>query len=229
MKYVVSDIHGHYTHFLKLLEEINFTDDDTLYILGDIIDRGPENINLVRKVMSTPNIKMILGNHEDMMLGYYKGKSIFDKAYFKAIWYRNGGDYTDREFKTLEKEEQDKILDYFLSLPLELEVTVNGVVYNLVHGSYVDDSIKVKLNENEYSEIVLWERINPKDNGPKNKVVVFGHTCTKYYKGNVGDKYTIWNNNNLIGIDCGMAGFTRNPLKSQLGCLCLDNLEEIYI
>lgn len=41
MHYVVSDIHGYYDRYLKLLEVINFTDDDTLYILGDIVDRGP--------------------------------------------------------------------------------------------------------------------------------------------------------------------------------------------
>lgn len=229
MKYVVSDIHGHYSHFLKLLEKLNLTENDTLYVLGDIIDRGPENINLVRKIMSMPNVKMILGNHEDMMLGYYKGKNLFDRKYFQALWYHNGGDFTDKEFKILESEEQERILEYFSSLPLELEVTVNGIIYNLVHGCYVADSHKSKISANTYSDIVLWERIDPTDIGLEDKTVIFGHTCTKYYLDNVVDKYTIWKNNNLIGIDCGMAGYSRNPLKCQLGCLCLDNLEEIYI
>ena len=41
MIYVMSDLHGQYNAFLKMLELINFTDEDELYILGDIIDRGP--------------------------------------------------------------------------------------------------------------------------------------------------------------------------------------------
>lgn len=227
MKYVVSDIHGHYNHFIKLLDRLKLTEDDTLYILGDIIDRGPENINLIRKVMSIPNVKMILGNHEDMMLGYYTGKNIFDRKWFQAMWYQNGGNYTDKEFKTLEVDEQMSILEYFMSLPLELNVEVNGVIYNLVHGCYVADGSK--MSANTYSDTILWERIDPLDKGLKDKTVIFGHTCTKYYLGNVEGKYTIWKKNNLIGIDCGMAGYNSNPLKCQLGCLCLDNLEEIYI
>ncbi len=39
--YVISDIHGEYELFIKLLEKIRFTSADTLYVLGDVIDRGP--------------------------------------------------------------------------------------------------------------------------------------------------------------------------------------------
>ena len=37
--YVVSDIHGEYDMFVELLEKISLREDDTLYILGDILDR----------------------------------------------------------------------------------------------------------------------------------------------------------------------------------------------
>jgi len=40
--YVLSDLHGHYNIFIKMLEKINFSDDDVLYILGDCCDRGPD-------------------------------------------------------------------------------------------------------------------------------------------------------------------------------------------
>ncbi len=39
--YVISDIHGQYKMFLDLLDKIKLKDTDTLYILGDILDRGP--------------------------------------------------------------------------------------------------------------------------------------------------------------------------------------------
>ena len=42
--YVLSDLHGHYNIFIKMLEKINFSDDDVLYILGDCCDRGPDSL-----------------------------------------------------------------------------------------------------------------------------------------------------------------------------------------
>ena len=38
MRYVVSDIHGNYELLVKLLKKINFSEDDTLFVLGDVID-----------------------------------------------------------------------------------------------------------------------------------------------------------------------------------------------
>ena len=41
MTYVMSDIHGEYEKYLKMLDLIGFRDEDELYVLGDVIDRGP--------------------------------------------------------------------------------------------------------------------------------------------------------------------------------------------
>ena len=41
MIYYMSDVHGAYERYLKMLEAINFSDEDTLYVLGDAIDREP--------------------------------------------------------------------------------------------------------------------------------------------------------------------------------------------
>ena len=40
--YVISDIHGMYNKFTELLNKIKLKDTDTLYILGDVLDRGPD-------------------------------------------------------------------------------------------------------------------------------------------------------------------------------------------
>lgn len=50
--YTVSDIHGQYALFQKLLESIHFSDDDFLYILGDAIDRGPDGIKILQAIMN---------------------------------------------------------------------------------------------------------------------------------------------------------------------------------
>ena len=68
MTYIISDIHGCYTEFAGLLDKIDFSDEDELFILGDAIDRGPEPIKVIQDLMHWPNVTYILGNHDDMML-----------------------------------------------------------------------------------------------------------------------------------------------------------------
>ena len=56
MTYVMSDLHGEYEKFLRMLEVIGFTDDDELYILGDVIDRGPESTALLADLSMRANV-----------------------------------------------------------------------------------------------------------------------------------------------------------------------------
>ena len=42
MIYAMSDIHGQYELFRNLMEQIPLGKDDTLYVLGDVVDRGPD-------------------------------------------------------------------------------------------------------------------------------------------------------------------------------------------
>ena len=68
MIYVLSDIHGNAIRYNSIIEQINLQEMDTLYILGDVIDRYPDGIKILREIMKKDNIKMLLGNHEYMML-----------------------------------------------------------------------------------------------------------------------------------------------------------------
>ena len=43
MNYAISDIHGNFKTFMAMLEKIKFSDKDTLYIIGDLCDRGVHN------------------------------------------------------------------------------------------------------------------------------------------------------------------------------------------
>lgn len=43
MIYVMSDIHGNMRRFKSIMSQINLQAEDTLYILGDVIDRYPIN------------------------------------------------------------------------------------------------------------------------------------------------------------------------------------------
>ena len=67
MIYVLSDIHGDMDAFDSILSQIQLGEDDHLYIIGDVIDRGPHSIELLQRIRKMRNTTMLLGNHEYMM------------------------------------------------------------------------------------------------------------------------------------------------------------------
>ena len=48
MIYAMSDIHGCFDKYRAMLSEIQFKSTDTLYVLGDVIDRGPDGVKFCR-------------------------------------------------------------------------------------------------------------------------------------------------------------------------------------
>ena len=68
MIYVMSDIHGCLNRYRNVLRQIRLRKDDHLYILGDVIDRGPEGLRILKDTMERGNVTLLLGNHEHMML-----------------------------------------------------------------------------------------------------------------------------------------------------------------
>ena len=62
--YILADIHGMYDKFMRMLDKINMTDEDILYVLGDMVDRGPHPIKVVQKIMNMKNVRTLIGNHE---------------------------------------------------------------------------------------------------------------------------------------------------------------------
>ena len=54
MIYAMSDIHGQYELFRNLMEQIPLGKDDTLYVLGDVVDRGPDSMKILKYMMANP-------------------------------------------------------------------------------------------------------------------------------------------------------------------------------
>ena len=61
MIYAMSDLHGCYDLYIKMLDKINFSDEDTLYILGDVTDRGEDGIKILQDMMKRKNGGVIIG------------------------------------------------------------------------------------------------------------------------------------------------------------------------
>lgn len=59
MYYVISDIHGDYISFKKMLAQIDFSANDCLYILGDVVDKGADNLRLLRFIQGSENVIFI--------------------------------------------------------------------------------------------------------------------------------------------------------------------------
>lgn len=88
--YILADIHGMYDKFMRMLDKINMTDEDILYVLGDMVDRGPHPIKVVQKIMNMKNVRTLIGNHDSGVIGTLKFFAMNDS-------YR-GDTSTEREF-----------------------------------------------------------------------------------------------------------------------------------
>ena len=64
MTYVVSDLHGAHAAFQNLLKKINFTEDDILYVVGDIVDYGEYSMDLLCEISMMPNVYAVVGDHD---------------------------------------------------------------------------------------------------------------------------------------------------------------------
>ena len=83
MRYIISDIHGCKKEYLELLRKIKFSDEDHLYILGDVLDRGEDPIGVLLDVMNRKNVTLIMGNHEHLFYSFLKTLGL-DFSNFKS-------------------------------------------------------------------------------------------------------------------------------------------------
>ena len=225
MIYVLSDIHGNERRFRSILKQIRLKPEDTLYVLGDVIDRYPAGIRILRQIMAMPNAKMILGNHEYMMLRAL-GEPYddnFDDGRAMEHWYRNGGKVTHDHFKRIRKTMRREILDYLHSLPLSIDIQVNGTIYKLVHGAPAEAFTHEPPYRNPI-HYAVWKRLDVTEEPPRNFTLIFGHTPTRYYQDHV--PMEIWHSENRIGIDCG-GGYSEDGV-GRLACLRLDDGAVFY-
>lgn len=109
MVYVVSDIHGNMQRWQSIKRQIKLKPTDHLYILGDVVDRYPDGLKILREIMKAPNMTLLKGNHEYMMQQYFETGC---DGHCERLWYNNGGYCTRSAFKHCRKEYRKEILDY---------------------------------------------------------------------------------------------------------------------
>lgn len=234
MIYAISDLHGEREKFKQLLQKINFSEQDTLYLLGDIVDRGPDPVGLLLDLMTYENIIPLVGNHDaaaayvlrllsqeitDETLETLDGETLT----LIRDWLQDGGETTLRGFQALSPEAREGVLNYLGEFELYAEVSAGGNEYVLVHaglGNYASDK---SLFDYTPDELIFGRTDYSKQLFYGNKYLVTGHTPTALIPGN-SKPGAIYRANNHIAIDCG-ATFR----GGRLGAICLDTGEEFYV
>lgn len=229
----MSDLHGNYNSYIAMLDKINFQNSDILFILGDILDRGPNPIKIILDLMKRPNVEIIAGNHCVMACECFKFllqeiteenlSEIDDDMIEKLLnWQQNGSASTTKEFHSCDKETQKEILEFISDFELYDEIEVCGKTFVLVHAGLANFDPEKELWEYELDELV-WHRPDYDRKYFEDKYVITGHTPTMAIEGNPRPGY-IYHANNNIAIDCGCSF----P-GGRLGCLRLEDMKEFYV
>jgi len=235
MRYCISDLHGRWDKYRAILEAVSFKSTDILYVLGDVIDRGPEGVRILRDMMLRPNVLPILGNHEftaAMCLPWLmeeitdQSLDALEEAQIAALseWIANGGGPTLRALKALPPEEREELLAYIQEMDVYAEAEAGGRSYLLVHAGLEHFTPGKPLEDYELRDF-LFSRPAPGAACDPGRTLIFGHTPTRLLWAEAGEaaRDEIFRGAGRIGIDCG-CGF-----GGRLGCLCLDTLEEFYV
>jgi len=106
--FVVGDVHGHRDTLVALLREAGLLDrrgrwsgaDAPLFLLGDLVDRGPDGIGTIDLVMRLERegpVRCLLGNHEAGIHAAARFRDTPAGREFVSLWLMNGGMPQDLE------------------------------------------------------------------------------------------------------------------------------------
>jgi bis(5'-nucleosyl)-tetraphosphatase (symmetrical) len=103
--YAIGDVQGCYAELSDLLEEVRFdAGADCLWLLGDLINRGPDSLSVVRLVRSLEgSAKIVLGNHDLHFLAIHLGGHSLTK--------------NDTFVDLLQAQDVDELADWYCQQP----------------------------------------------------------------------------------------------------------------
>lgn len=235
MIFAASDLHGFpLVRFQNGLKAIGFGENDYLYILGDVVDRhGDGGAAMLRWMMLQQNIRLLMGNHEYMMLECAEMLYDASPACVKRLsreklrtflhWSDNGGTATLNGFaalRAIDPESIPRILAYVSRAPFFAVTQAGGRDFLLTHAGLGNFSPEKPIMDYTAEEL-LWNRPSPEDEYFEEVTTVFGHTPTIMY----GPQYAgkIIRTRTWCNIDVNTAA------HDQIAVLRLDDMREFYI
>ena len=228
MIYAVSDIHGCTDKYFALLDKIAFSDSDTLYVLGDVIDRGDGGLNVLFDMEKRKNVIPIIGNHESLALGAMKAMVKFPgeealerlrRSKTFILWEASGGEPTVKAFAALDPEKKKAAVDYISVFSVYDSITLPSGKFHLSH-TLPDYKPGLDIHSVSYLEFIYGEPDYSKNYG-SGEIFVTGHTPTGLIDPDHHGR--ILRQNGHVAIDCAAS------YGGRLGCIRLDDLEEFYV
>ena len=140
-----------------------------MYVLGDIVDYGPQPMELVQDPSTRINVYPIAGDRDytaaRLLTAYEKNaENRGDRRILRrgmADWIRDGGRTTMEEYRQLDDDDREGVLDYLTDMPLYEEVTVGGRDYLLLHRGIYDFTPNLDLDELAPEDFFSESRILP--------------------------------------------------------------------
>lgn len=162
---VVGDIHGCYDELLDLLDKVQFSSDDRLISVGDLITKGPKSREVLERFMSEKQFSAVIGNHDLALRRRWNGEKFKLKSSQKP---------THKELK----KEKDRFLPYLNELPYTIDLGTHLVVHAglrpgiALHSQTTSDLTELRsMGENHESRKgPPWYDFYDGD-----KIVLFGH------------------------------------------------------
>lgn len=218
MIFATSDLHGYPLEaFRRLLDKAGFGPEDELYVLGDVIDRhGDGGVETLLWMMDQPNITLLMGNHEAMLLAAdflftdvseaAAEQLTYEQMNTLLHWMQNGAKPTLDALQALHAKKPDTLydlLDYLRDAPLYAAVTAGERDCILTHAGLGSFRPGRKLSQYEPDDL-LWHRPSADERYFPDAMVIFGHTPTQFLEG--GQEGRLFRTDTWIDIDTGAAG-----------------------
>ena len=246
---VTSDIHGNLSYFKNLLTKASFSDNDILFILGDIIEKGPENLKTLRYVMElckkdnviplignvdAYRIKLIYGLSEENVSGFYNYilslREWAGTSFFEELAYECGCTIKSPEDILSAKEAVIELLESEFSFLASLPTIVKTQNYIFVHGGLREKDIDNNIGKSVL-ELTKFDAFMVNTPHTFDKFVIVGHWPVVLYSNSVQQMNPIINRDKkIISIDggCGVKkeGQLNLLIIPDINC-CVDDITYI--
>lgn len=216
-----TDLHGNYKLWNKIKNY--YKDDDTLIFLGDACDRGKDGIKIIQELLKDKRVIYLLGNHEQMLLSYYKQGIPESLISEKELIKYNGCLDTLNDFCKLDSQEKQELITGLKNCN-NFFIYINKEKKNIFLSH---SGTNFEEMSNTHSSNLLWNRDHIKNKTFNNKYkhwyMVHGHTPVQvlFPKKLVPEIYR-YCSNHKIDLDMGTA------VSNKVAVLDLDTLQVKY-
>ena len=152
---IIGDIHGHADALKALLAKLGYREeggawrqaDRQAIFVGDLIDRGPqqvETVDIVRRMVDAGSAQMVMGNHEFNAIAWHTPHPHKDGEYLRPRHHPKWGEKNRLQHERFLAEVEhrpamhEELIDWFMTLPLWLELPEIRVVHACWHASFME-------------------------------------------------------------------------------------------